>query len=913
MRYGRVAGVVLATAAASVLGLATAQQIHRNGFETRETGWLKGAADAPFQELVHEVTDATARTGQYCEHIRVHAEAGSYVYYYYPTSKAPVSDELSVSLWLKANRPGLQLLGRLVLPKERNPKNLDEPLTVMLRGDNYEETSRWHRLQLRRPSALAAKQQQLMRAQLQHDVDFTDAYIDQIVLNLYAGPGFAEAWIDDVEIGPVLESSPFQPTSRPAGPARLLAPGTTPRTPARAVIEMDRGQLLVNGKRFFFRGIRHSDTPLNTLRDAGFNTIWFDPLTSPALMEEAVNLGFWLVPALPTTENDPRLASADSLRQEIARFLERDAVLFWDVGGGLTEEQANIVVHTAQMIRAADPGRPVGGDAWDGLDAYSFKLDLLGVHRWPLMTGLEIGQYRRWLNQRRLRAREGVFLWTWVQTHLPDWYTALVYKRPSMAGFDEPVGPQPEQIQLLTFAAISAGCRGIGFWSDRFLADSHQGRDRLLTLGLLNLQLKMLEPLLETADNPARDDFSWIATSHPDVRAGVLRTKYGLLVMPMWVGKGAQFVPGQAAVGNLTITVPQVPVGTQAWEVSPALVRCLRQERVVGGTRITIPEFGLTSAIVFTADNTANGIVVRLQEQARNTGKLAAQWAHDLAVEETSRVARVQEQLARLGHPQPDGQKLLERAQKSTEKSVEAYNAGNFKEAYAEAQRAVRPLRILMRAQWEEATKELGGLAVASPYALSFYTLPRQWKFMESVRQGRPGPSILPNGDFELDPLAPGEQWTVQKANLDDVEMNVLRVADAPKQGRFCAMLEVKPRDPKAPVPEALERTFLALNSPQVHLEPGSLVRVSGWVRIPKPIIASADGALLYDSIGGEPLAVRLTDPCLWKQFTLYREVPESGTFYVTLALTGIGRVDFDDVRVEPLLGTGPAAQTAKQ
>src|SRR5207244_1317711 len=253
-----------------------------------------------------------------------------------------------------------QLLGRLVLPKERNPKNLDEPLTVMLRGDNYEETSRWHRLQLRRPSALAAKQQQLMRAQLQHDVDFTDAYIDQIVLNLYAGPGFAEAWIDDVEIGPVLESSPFQPTRRPAGPARLP------------------------------------------------------------------------VPALPTTENDPRLASADSLRQEIARFLERDAVLFWDVGGGLTEEQANIVVHTAQMIRAADPGRPVGGDAWDGLDAYSFKLDLLGVHRWPLMTGLEIGQYRRWLNQRRLRAREGVFLWTWVQTHLPDWYTALVYKRPSM-------------------------------------------------------------------------------------------------------------------------------------------------------------------------------------------------------------------------------------------------------------------------------------------------------------------------------------------------------------------------------------------------------------------------------------------------------------------------------------------------
>ena len=136
------------------------------------------------------------------------------------------------------------------------------------------------------------------------------------------------------------------------------------------------------------------------------------------------------------------------------------------------------------------------------------------MHRWPLMTGLEIGQYRRWLYQRRLLAHKDTFTWTWVQTHLPDWYTALVYKKPAVSGFDEPVGPQPEQIRLLTYAAISAGCRGLGFWSDRFLADSHQGRDRLLTLALLNQELRMLEPLLETADDPESDDVGWISESH---------------------------------------------------------------------------------------------------------------------------------------------------------------------------------------------------------------------------------------------------------------------------------------------------------------------------------------------------------------------------------------------------------------
>ena len=107
------------------------------------------------------------------------------------------------------------------------------------------------------------------------------------------------------------------------------------------------------------------------------------------------------------------------------------------------------------------------------------------------MTSLELPQYLTWLNQRRLLAQpRSTFQWTWVQTHLPDWYTSLVYDRKSDAGgkamtdgdYKDPIGPQPEQIRLLTYTALAAGCQGLGFWSDRFLADSHQGRDRLLEL-----------------------------------------------------------------------------------------------------------------------------------------------------------------------------------------------------------------------------------------------------------------------------------------------------------------------------------------------------------------------------------------------------------------------------------------------
>jgi hypothetical protein len=135
--------------------------------------------------------------------------------------------------------------------------------------------------------------------------------------------------------------------------------------------------------------------------------------------------------------------------------------------------------------------------------------------------------------------------------------------------------------------------------------------------------------------------------------------------------------------------------------------------------------------------------------------------------------------------------------------------------------------------------------------------------------------------------------------------------AEMPREGKQCVMLKISPKA-KGAAPHALERTLLALTSTPVRLQPGSLVQVSGWVRIPEPIKASPDGALFYDSAGGEPLAIRLTEPTAWKKFTFYRKVPASGTMQVTLALTGLGTVYFDDLRIEPLMPAAGAALNSR-
>jgi hypothetical protein len=141
----------------------------------------------------------------------------------------------------------------------------------------------------------------------------------------------------------------------------------------------------------------------------------------------------------------------------------------------------------------------------------------------------------------------------------------------------------------------------------------------------------------------------------------------------------------------------------------------------------------------------------------------------------------------------------------------------------------------------------------------------------------------------------------------DEVKLVARRVATTPKEGRQCLMLQILPKGPP-PHPAALERAFVAINSPNVRLPPGTLVRISAWINIPGGFSTSVDGALFYDSAGGEPLAVRLTDYMTWRKFTLYRWVPPSGTINVTLALTGLGTAYFDDVRIEPLVGNSTAS-----
>ena len=890
----------------SLVVLVQGQQMIQYGFEARDPVWVQGAHDAAYKETLHRLTDEFVHDGQRSETIQLDAERGSFIHYTYAVGKAPVTEDFTVSLWIRANRPGAQLLARVVFPRDKDANNPDQPLTALLPGDRYSNANHWQLLSLPAPMKLLRQQQQLLSSNLKREIVATDAYIDQLVLNVYSGPGDNRVWIDDLEIGPVLEGPPAA-TTQPSGREMTPARPTINRRPDE--IQLRGPQLLVGGERFFVLGIRHTGTPLRVLRLAGFNTVWLDESSPAGLIEEAASHGFWIVPTLRPPELADqsggrvpgRLTANEVLGKNVARFLKEEAVLCWDLGGNVPFENSRAVLETARAIHAVDPMRPLAADISDGFRSYYIRGDqqlMIGTHRWPLLTSLELTEYRNWLLQRRLLLPPDTFCWTWVQTHLPDWFMTTAYER-TTGRFEEPIGPQPEQIRLLAYTAVGSGYRGLGYWSDRFLADSHMGRDRLLALALLNQEFRMLEPLLVGAKEP-----QWIPTSHPSVQAAVMKTDKAVLVLPIWMGPGSQFVPSQGYVARLKITVPLVPENYMAWEVSPGRFHSYKSTPTLGGREIFLEGFNLTSAIVFTGDLGPTGLVVRFQDQQRSMRKDAAQWTYDQAQEELVKVAKIHEELKKLGKTLEDGDSLLDTARQWLEKSRKHRVNGEYTDAYTDAQLALRAERILMRAHWDAAVKKLT-TPVACPFAVSFFTLPRCWQFLDELVQSKPGANALPNGDFELAADVKPEGWQVQQIpSLDDVEGQVKRVATEPREGKQCVMLKLAPKNPAAP-PQVLERTFLALHTPAVSFPPGTMVRISAWMRVPSPIVGSPDGVLLYDSAGGEPLAVRTSLASGWKQFILYRKVPSSGNIHVTMALTGLGSVYFDDIRIEPMTAKG--------
>ena len=158
-----------------------------------------------------------------------------------------MTEDLKVGLYVRSNRSGVQLLGRVVLPDDVDPDSR-RPSFVLVPGTIFETADRWQKLELADMLPSIERQARVLRASTRRPVSLEGAYLERLVVNIYGGEGETEVYLDELTVGPVppelAEAHARRPEAagrRPVGPDdrrppegarasrwRRSSPGSTP-------------------------------------------------------------------------------------------------------------------------------------------------------------------------------------------------------------------------------------------------------------------------------------------------------------------------------------------------------------------------------------------------------------------------------------------------------------------------------------------------------------------------------------------------------------------------------------------------------------------------------------------------------------------------------------------------------------
>lgn len=873
------------------------------GFETPEATWRLVGGNAHYQVQRHQRVRGEAHTGEGSEHIQVAGTGGTEVFFSHEVGRPRVIDELLPTVWVKADRPGMQLVVQVVLPRTLDPKT-QTPVSTLLQGSTYTAVGRWQQLRIEDIPRLLTRKSAVLRGRSGPRPDLQEAYVERVLLNVYGGPGVTNVWIDDLDIAGYVGPPPgkveppvpvpvpdWWPASDPAATGYVGAGSDRQPPPSRRDrIKMAGSVLTIDGRPVFPRIIQYQGEPLAFLEQLGFNAIWLPRLPGPELLQEARSRRIWVICPPPYAPRSDAPENAAAPMPEIGP--EFDGVLAWDLGAGLGGQQLPGIRRRAEQLRAADRaqgGRPLVCRPDSELWAYSRSVPFLILGRSVLGTSLELSQYGVWLRERPRLALPDTPTWTAIPTQPAPGL------RQQWAALGRPEGPTTfpsEQLRLAVCAAVGAGTRGILFESHAPLTAADPGtRERALALELLNLELTLVEKWA-AAGNPV----DIVPGSEQGVVAAELHAERARLLLPIWCAPGSQFVPGQSAGRGVWFMVPGVPEADEAYEVLPGAVHPVVRKRATLGLRVTLDEFGLTSFVLLTQDPR---VITEMNSRAEGIARRAAEIQRELARAKLQTVAEVSGQLRGRIAPVPQADAWMGTARKYLAQCDELMAGRDHAGAYLSAERAMRSLRLVERAQWERATAFLFS-PVASPMAVCYATLADHVSLMQRIVRSEPGPNLLPAGDFEDVGTVVQTGWQHFQHITPGVESTAEPNPAAAHSGRSGLRVVAQPLE-ASQSPAQIESPPVWIVSPPVPVEAGQLVRIQGWVRIAKPITGSVDGLLIVDSLGGEPLASRVSQTPGWQQFTFYRVATQAGPMTVTFALTGLGEAWLDEVTVQPL------------
>ncbi len=871
--------------------VAVAAPCFRDGFEGPDVRWRITDADARHRVVGHRCVQTQAHQDASSEELTIVAQGGSYIYAAYPVEKAPVIDETAVSLWVRSDKPGLQLAARVVLPRTVDPKTR-QPVTLLIYGEIYQRRGQWQQLSLDRLPSQLARQVRVAQSDFDGTIDPREAFVSEVLLNVYGGAGTTTVWIDDLEIKGVVGQVRIAGSGGyPVRPAQFESPAAPRRTAPPPRIAVTASVLTVNGWPLFPRVVEYRGEPFEFLRRLGFNVVALSAVPTPQQRVAATQQGLWLIcppPAGPPPAGPPSAVPSPAGPSPQPIDASFDCVLAWDVGEWLTGQELPATAEEICRLRSRDAEvqRPILCCPQTDIRSYSRHVDLVLHRRQPLRTTMEMADYASMLRDLTRLVRPGTPLLTCVPTEGPEQWSAQVaaLSRDGQSDTALDIG----DLRHLAYTAIAAGARGLLFTSpSRLDADTEQARRRARMLELMNVELQLIEQWVAggRAATPAK-------SSNSAVETVVLQADRSRILLPVWSAGGGQYVEPVVDTGPISFVVPGVADTSGSYQLLPVGLPSLGSQRVAGGLSVAMHEPAIGRVVLLTGDSRlVNGLSQRIAQIGRRT----AQLQRDLAADQIGRVERVTEKLAAGGVESPSSTAThFVRAKDFLQQCDRHFAAGDYRRAFDKGRQAESELATIRRDCWSQAVRQFGPPA-QFPLLTSFYTLPDCYQWLNRIDRTPWSANRIAAGELEnLDQmLAAG--WRHAQLDQRQFAAAVALSAQGARSGNHCLQLHVAAG---ADAPELITSAPLWITTPAVYVGRGQLVEIRAWINVPAAIRGTVDGLMVFDSHSGPSLAERVANTGGWQEIRMYRAATETGPLTVTFALAGIGDAWIDDVSV---------------
>ena len=751
------------------------------------------------------------------------------------------------------------------MPRANDPQT-GRPFRLLIPGPSYDEPGLWQKLSLSKTPQLLERQVRVLRAKMtaSQPVDTRGAYLESLVLNIFGGPGTTQVWIDQIEIDGSVPPAAVERV--PGGGLDLSDP--PPLTP------QDRPQLKVNtlqvqGRPFFPRVIEHCGETFELCQELGFNTIYLAVTPTDDQLHEARRLGLWLI--CPPPEQI----------QHISRDDQR--ILGWFCGDDVSERPLG--QGGLNQIRRDDPcQRPLIAGAGQNQWVASRQIDILLRTRQPLGTSFELAHFGSWLQDSTRLVRPGAPFWSVVQTQLPD---GVVRQLNQLLGqpSELSLSVEGEQMRQLALASLAAGARGLWFRSRHSLnADDPDAHLRRLLLQRLNLELLLAAPWAKGGQRVGE-----VAGQNPDYRVVALSTERSRLLIPHRTAAHSQLVCPASSDGN-RLVVAGVPDSIEVFLLSPVGLQPVRHQRISGGLRLETDPLDSDALILLTQDplvvSHLNRVIARIRERA-------AELEYQIADVQLQQVKQ------RSAGPGADADRVaagLEEAQASLQNCRQLLQSQDAVSAYRFARQAQLALSRVRTILWSCEIQPYGS-PLAHPAGAAFAL--SRWIRSTALPLADEAWStnLLAEGECEQLDCMLAHGWRQHQAAPEPLRTYVALSPREPHSGKNCLRLRAEPGS-RVDSAGVLESPPVWINTAPVTVRPGQIVRISGWIRIDQPIQGSPDGCLISDSISGPDLALRWHATRGWQPFQMFRAIDQHGHLTVTIALSGLGEVWLDDLRI---------------